>query len=115
MTIEDLGNAVGMEKYADQQLVRSQYMKASKLVHGDNLLSLLAYNLEQGAAPTPFSPPMEVFRIDAMAATCPLFIALLTAVDVGLLIGFQNEIDALNAVWKKVWDEAMTTGVIAGV
>jgi hypothetical protein len=115
MTIEDLGNAVGMEKYADQQLVRSQYIKASKLVHGDSLLSLLAFNLEQDAVPTPFAPPMEVFRIDAMAATCPLFVALLAAVDVGLLLGFQDEIDALNAVWKKVWHEAMTTGVIAGV
>lgn len=117
MTIEALGSAVGMEKYADQQLVRSQYMKASKLVHGDSLLALLAYNLEQeqDVVPTPFAPPMEVFRIDAMAATCPLFIALLASVDVGLLLGFQQEIDTLNAVWKSVWDEAVAVQAVAGM
>jgi hypothetical protein len=109
MTIEDLGIAVGMEQYADQQLVRSQYLKASKLVHGDSLLALMAYNLEQDIAPIPFAPPMEVFRIDAMAATCPLFIALLATMDVGLLLGFQQEIDTLSAVWKTVWDEAVAT------
>ena len=107
MTIEDLGNAVGMEQYADQQLVRSQYMKASKLVHGDSLLALMAYNLEKDIAPIPFAPPMEIFRIDAMAATCPLFIALLATMDVGLLLGFQQEIDSLNSVWKNVWNEAV--------
>lgn len=32
---------------------------------------------ERDVVPTPFAPPMEVFRIDAMAATCPLFIELL--------------------------------------
>jgi hypothetical protein len=87
-------------------------MKASKLVHGDSLLALMAYNLEQDIAPIPFAPPMEVFRIDAMAATCPLFIALLATMDVGLLLGFQQEIDTLSAVWKTVWDEAVATQAV---
>jgi hypothetical protein len=69
----------------------------------------MAYNLERDITPIPFVPPMEVFRIDAMAATCPLFIVLLAAIDVGLSVGFQQKIDSLNAVWKKVWDEAVAT------
>lgn len=110
MTIDDLGKAVGMEKYADQQIVRSQYAKASKLVHGDSLLSVLAYNLDQdGMEPTPFVEPTAMFRVDALAATCALFIALLASVDVGLLIGFKDELDRLNTVWQKMWKEA--TGV----
>lgn len=110
MTIDDLGKAVGMEKYADHKIVRSQYFTASKLVHGDSLLTMLAYNLDQfGIQPTPFAPPVTVFRGMAVAATCALFISLLATVDVGLMIGFKDELDKLNAVWHQIWLEA--TGV----
>ena len=54
-------------------------------------------------------PPMEVFRIQAIAAPCPLFIALLSAVDCGLKVGFNPELDRLNSVWQRVWKD--TTGV----
>jgi hypothetical protein len=110
MTIEDLAKAVGMEQFADQQIVRSQFSKASKLVHGDSLLTVLAYNLEvDGIVPLPFAEPMETFRRDAVAATCALFIALLAAVDLGLLVGFKGELDRLNEVWRRVWIEATGT------
>jgi hypothetical protein len=63
-TIEELGKAVGMEKFADQQIVRSQFSRASKLVHGDSLLAVLAYNLENaGMMPLPFAEPMENFAV----------------------------------------------------
>ena len=109
MSIENLGASVGMEQYTDQQLVRSQYSRASKMLHGDSLLTLLAYNFEHGSDPVPFAPPMEVFRRDAVGGACPLFIALLASVDVGLMIGFKDELDRLNAVWQRVWMES--TGV----
>jgi hypothetical protein len=110
MTINDLGKAVGMEKYSDQQIVRSQYAKASKLVHGDSLLTVLVYDLDHfGMRPVPFAEPTIAFRIDAVAATCGLFIALLASVDCGLMIGFQTELGRLNAVWRQVWKDA--TGV----
>jgi hypothetical protein len=110
MTINDLGKAVGMEKYWDQQIVRSQYAKASKLVHGDSLLALLAYDLDHfGMTAMPFAEPSIAFRVDAVAATCGLFIALLASVDCGLLIGFRTELDRLNAVWRRVWKDA--TGI----
>jgi hypothetical protein len=110
MTINDLGKAVGMEKYTDQQIARSQYAKASKLVHGDSLLTMLAYNLDEaGMQPRPFAPPMQIFRVDAVGAVVPLFIVLLASVDIGLSIGLKDELDGLNAIWRRVWLE--TTGV----
>ena len=41
------------------------------------LMACAKLTQERDVVPTPFAPPMEVFRIDAMAATCPLFIELL--------------------------------------
>jgi Family of unknown function (DUF5677) len=110
MTIDDLGKAVGMETYADQQLVRGQVAMASKLVHGDSLLTVLAYNVGQsGMSPVPFAEPGEEYRVSALAATCAMFITLLASVDVGLQIGFKDELDRLNHVWRTIWKEA--TGV----
>jgi hypothetical protein len=114
MTIEKLGETVGMEKYAEAQIVRSQYSLASKLVHGDSLTSLLLYDLdERGMKPELFAEPMEIFRFIPAGATCPLFIALLTAVDCGLKVGFKDEVDRLNAVWRKVMLEAVGLDVDA--
>ena len=108
MTIEALGKAVGMERYTDQQIVRSQYAKASKLVHGDSLLTLLAYNLDDtGMQPKPFTSPPEIFRLQAVAPPCPLFIALLTSVDCSLTVGFNAELERLNTVWRQVVKDAM--------
>lgn len=108
MTIEKLGETVGMEKYAEAQIVRSQYSFASKVVHGDSLTSLLLYDpAERGMKPEPFAEPMELFRFVAVGATCPLFVALLTAVDCGLMVGFKDEVDRLNAVWCKIMQEAV--------
>jgi hypothetical protein len=112
MTIDALGKSVGMEKYTEQQIVRNQYAKASKLVHGDSLLTLLAYNLdENGMQPKAFAPAMEVFRAQAIAAPCPLFIALLSSVDCGLMVGFGDELETLNNVWRQVWREITGTDV----
>ena len=114
MTIEKLGEIVGMEKYTEAQIVRSQYSFASKLVHGDSLTSLLLYDLEKrGMEPKPFAEPMELFRFVAVGATCPLFIALLTTVDCALMVGFKDEVDRLNAVWRKVMLEALGVDVDA--
>jgi hypothetical protein len=107
MTIDDLGKAVGMEKYSDHKIVRSHYFTASKLVHGDSLLTMLAYNLDQtGIQPTPFAPPMHLFSDVAVAPTSALFISLLATVQFAFMIGFKDELDKLNAVLHKVWLEA---------
>jgi hypothetical protein len=112
MTIEALGKSVGMERYTDQQILRNQYAKASKLVHGDSLLTLLAYNLDEtGMQPRPFAAPVEVFRVQAIAAPCPMFITLLSSVDCGLMVGFTSELDRLNSVWRQVWEETTGTAV----
>lgn len=113
MSIIELGRAVGMEKYieheADVKKRRSHYTRTSKLVHGDSLIALLAYNLDQsGMDPLPFAPPMEVFRVDALSLPCPLFIVLLASVGVYLKIDIKAEFDRLNGVWRQVWEE--TTG-----
>jgi len=114
MTIEKLGETVGMEKYTEAQIVRSQYSFASKVVHGDSLTSLLLYDPEKrGMKPEPFAEPMELFRIIAVGATCPLFVALLTAVGCGLNVGFKDEVDRLNAVWRKVMMEGVGIDVDA--
>jgi hypothetical protein len=106
MTIETLGNSVGMEKYMDAQIVRSHYSRASKLVHGDSLAILLAYNPDEGGMqPLPFAEPMSTFRVDALAVTCGLFIVLIASVGVGLNIVFK-ELDRLNAVWREIVIEA---------
>ncbi|HXS95938.1 MAG TPA: DUF5677 domain-containing protein [Candidatus Limnocylindrales bacterium] len=112
MTIEDLGKAVGMEKYYDQQIVRSQYTIASKLVHGDSLLALLAYNLDDtGIQPVPFAKSMDVFTFQAVAPPFPMFIALLASVDCGLMVGFTSELDRLNEVWRGVMKSAFEIDV----
>ena len=81
MTIEKLGKAVGMDKYTDPETVRGQYSMASKLVHGDSLLTLLAYNIEQtGMLPIPLAPTGAELRLMAVVATFSLFIALLATV-----------------------------------
>lgn len=116
MSIVELGKAVGMEEFAedesDVKFRRSHYSRTSKVVHGDSLISLLAYNFdENGVEPTPFAPPMEAFRVDALGLPCPLFIVLLASVGVGLSIDITSEYDRLNGVWRKVWEEATGTKV----
>jgi len=112
MTIEKLGETVGMEKYTEAQIVRSQYSLASKIVHGDSLTSLLLYDLDKrGMKPEVFAEPMEIFGFIGVGATCPLFIALLTTVDCSLMVGFKDEVDRLNVVWRKVMLEAVGVDV----
>jgi Family of unknown function (DUF5677) len=111
MSIIELGRAVGMEKFIEHESEvksrRSYYARTSKLVHGDSLISLLAFNLDQfGMEPTPFAPPMETFRVDALSLPCPLFVVLLATVGVGLELDISAEYDRLNGVWRRVWEEA---------
>ena len=49
-------------------------------------------------------------RLSGLAALC---VALLTAVDCGLKVGFKDEVDRLNAVWRKVMMEAVGIDVDA--
>ena len=78
------------------------------------MTSLLLYDPDKrGMKPEPFAEPMELFRFIAVGATCPLFVALLTAVDCGLMVGFKNEVDRLNAVWRTVMLEAVGIDVDA--
>ena len=68
---------------------------------------MLAYDIDQfGMVPTPFAGPMATFRVDAVAATFAMFIALLASVDVGLQVGFKDELERLNTVFHQVWTEA---------
>ena len=116
MDIIELGKAVGIEKFAGDdaeiKIRRSHYTRTSKMVHGDSLISLLAYNFdENGLEPIPFAPPMETFRTDALSLPCALFIGLLATVGVGLSLDITSEYDRLNGVWRKVWEEATGTKV----
>jgi Family of unknown function (DUF5677) len=116
MSIVELGLAVGMEQYADDESDvksrRSHYTRTSKFVHGDSLISLLAYNFdENGIEPTPFAPPMEIVGVDALSLTCGWFIVLIASVGVGLSIDVATEYHRLNGVWRRVWEEATGTKI----
>lgn len=107
MTIEKLGAAVGMEKYAEPQIARSGYSLASRFVHGDSLTSLLLYDPSRaGMEPKTFARPTELLHFIGAGATCPLFSVLLATVDCGLKVGLTEEVDRLNAVWRRVMQEA---------
>lgn len=112
MTIQKLGEVVGIERYSDAQIVRGNYDAASKLVHGDTLASMLLYNLEtRGIAPAAFEEPMEIYRSNATIAGVPLFIALLTFIQCGCSVHLQHEIDSLNTILRRVMREAFNTDI----
>ena len=110
MSLNELRDAVELEKFAqneaDVKTRRSHYDHMSKLVHGDSLIAILAYNLDQGTEPIPFAPAMEAFRVDALGSPCPLFIVLLASIGVALNLDITEEFDRLNGVWKRIWEEA---------
>ncbi len=110
MKIEILARTVGMEKYSDQKIVRAQYSIASKLVHGDSLLALLAFKPEVARMiPRPFLEPSAQYGVQAIGSTCALFIALLASVNSALSLNLTDEYDRLNKFWQQIWKDV--TGV----
>jgi hypothetical protein len=113
MHIVELGKAVDLEKFCNEseaKVRRSHYGRASKLVHGDSLTSLMAYNFDEfGIEPRPYAPPMDMFRVDAMAMVCGWFLVMIASVGEALRIDFIREYDRLNAVWRQIWEDS--TGV----
>jgi hypothetical protein len=116
MSLNELRDSIGLEKFAENEADvksrRSQHGRTSKLVHGDSLIALLAYNLElYGLEPTPFASPMEFFRTDALSLPCALFLVLLASVSDSLKLDIAAEYDRLNARWRQIWEDATGTKV----